>query len=191
MKIAIATVAAFAGLASASPFFSGTSTTAGAQPVTVGTRAIASVNLGGSNSWDLQGSSFNEILSSAIGAGSQVTAIGWDNVTISTVGASWISEASVNFEDAVFLTFGPSETFPGTATYSSGGLVDLVGLGLDFTVADGSLTMELFDSFDDVSGAIDANYLSGTLTISYIPVPAPSALALVGLGGLVATRRRR
>ncbi|CAN0594277.1 unnamed protein product, partial [Laminaria digitata] len=59
--------------------------------------------------------------------------------------------------------------------------------------ADGILDINFFESFDDVAGEIDATYLAGS-TITIVGqgiVPAPASLALIGLGGLAAGRRRR
>lgn len=71
--------------------------------------------------------------------GFTLTGIGWD-VDVSTVGNSWLSEATVYFDndtlsDGVFLTPGFNDSFSGSSTYSSGGIVDLVGLGLDINLA--------------------------------------------------------
>ena len=61
------------------------------------------------------------------------------------------------------------------------------GLVLD---ASGMLSIEVHEvGFDDNPGDIDSFFNSGTVTISY--VPAPGALAVLGMGGLVAGRRRR
>lgn len=164
------------------------------------------VDLSGVASWDAQGDSDNDILlidvnaalGGVSGAAATMTGIGWDN-TIATQGASWLSEAVMYFDDNIapdlsglFLTTGIADGFPGTASYSSGGILDLSDNSIpDIALADGILRIEFYESFDDVADAIDALY-GGTLTIAAdYTVPAPAGLAVLGLGGLVATRRRR
>ncbi|RMH27105.1 MAG: PEP-CTERM sorting domain-containing protein [Planctomycetota bacterium] len=193
--MAFAAVAGFAGLATASPFFSTAQTGTEIYSAPAGAVATITVDISGINSWDLAGSSFNETLSVSLGGDYLVTGIGW-NVTIQALGASWRSEATIGFLDSpIGLQLTPgTDSSPGTGTYTSGGIVDLASIDptFPFTVgADGNLDLEFFESFDDVSGAIDATYLAGSsLQIQYV-VPAPGALAMLGLGGLVAGRRRR
>lgn len=161
------------------------------------------VDLTGIQSWDSLGSATNTVLlidvAAALGAasGTQVTmnGIGWD-VTLSTNGASWASEAVMYFDDNIapdlsglFLTPFFDQSTPGTFATSSGGILKLADAGIpDIVLADGILRIEFYESFDDVAGAADANW-GGTITIQ--AVPAPGGLALLGLGGLAAARRRR
>jgi len=93
--------------------------------------------------------------------------------------------------DGISLTPGVRDDFPGTGTYSSGGIVSLIASGQDFHLSsDGLLNLEFFESFDDVAGAPDAIFLPGsTLTIHQFPTPG--SLAILGITGLAATRRRR
>ena len=158
------------------------------------------IDLSGLESWDFFGSTFNTILTEQIGAGSTITGIGFD-VSIDTVSPSYLEEAIISFSntsgsDGIDLTPGLGDNFAGSASYSSGGLVDLSdvdGLGTDlrFDVdADGLLVIELWEDYDDEEAAVDATYGAGSyVTIEYIP--APASAALLGLGGFVATRRRR
>ncbi|MEZ6241468.1 MAG: PEP-CTERM sorting domain-containing protein [Phycisphaerales bacterium] len=160
-------------------------------------------DLSGIQSWDTLSSPNNTVvnldLAAALGLASGTSiafnGIAWD-VTIQTIGGSWLSEAVIYFDDNVapdlsglFLTPGVGVTTPGTASFSSGGILKLADAGIpDIVLPNGILRMEFFESFDDVSGAADANW-SGTLTLQ--ATPAPGTLALIGLGGLAATRRRR
>lgn len=66
------------------------------------------------------------------------------------------------------------------------GSVDMTGLGPNDTAGDWEVT--LIDQFDDFG--VDHSYLAGS-TITINKVPAPAGLAILGLGGLVAARRRR
>ncbi|MFK7884138.1 MAG: PEP-CTERM sorting domain-containing protein [Phycisphaerales bacterium] len=197
MKIAaIAAVAGFAGLATASPFLSTASTSTEITSAPAGATATITVDLGGISSNDAFGSSLNETLSVALGGDFLVTGIGWD-VTTSTIGASWLSESVMTFLDSAAglqLTWHPADETPGTATSTSGGILDLASIDPTFPFqagADGSVELEFWESFVDNAGAGDATYAQGSfLQIQYV-VPAPGALAMLGLGGLVAGRRRR
>jgi hypothetical protein len=149
--------------------------------------------------WDALGDPDNEvitldlnaILGGVAGADAFVTGLGWDT-TIETVGASWLSESSYDFNGEIFLSPGAGDDMPGTMSYNSGGILDLSDNGLpDILAAGGILTIEAFEGFDDVADAIDS-FQSGTLTLAVdYKVPAPAGLAVLGLGGLVAARRRR
>lgn len=127
-----------------------------------------------------------------------VIGIGWD-VTLTAFGGSWLSEISVNFVDGgVTLTPGFGDDFPGGPTpYSSGGVVDLVGVALDWNQASNITNLEFFESFDDVGNADDGIWDSGLLTVRVertVVVPEPGTAALLGvclLVGGVASRRRR
>ena len=70
-----------------------------------------------------------------------------------------------------------------SGVFSSAGSVAVTG-GPSDTI--GAWRVEIFEDFDDFG---DDGILNGTITIN--KVPAPSALALLGMGGLVAGRRRR
>ena len=149
--------------------------------------------------WGLQGDpdnmivslDLNALLGGAACADAFVTGIGWD-VSITTEDPSWLSEASYDLNGEIFLSPGAGEDNPGSNSYSSGGILDLGDNALpDILAAGGILNIEFFDSFDDFAGAIDA-FSSGSLTFAVdYKVPAPAGLAVLGLGGLVATRRRR
>lgn len=159
----------------------------------VAERVVTPVVVGGNDSWDTFLDASNDVFSVALAPNAHVTGIGYD-VTIATVGASWLDEARVEMTDTaitggVGLTPGVGNSAPGAGAFSSGGIIDLVGLGLDFNVgADGLLRFEFWETFDDVANAIDANWLDpGVINIQWVPEPA--SFALLALGALALRRR--
>ena len=191
--IALTTIAAAAGLATASPFLASGLTNTGVGTAGTPTTTIV-VDVSGINFNDAAGSALNETLSVALGLGAEVTGIGWD-VTLTTIGGSWASEATIDFEGQVFLNVGAGDDFGVTgAAYSSGGILDLSDLAIpNITLGgDGALDMEFSEGFVDNGGTGDAFFGSGsTLTLAVRGIPTPGSLAVIGLGGLVAGRRRR
>jgi hypothetical protein len=167
--------------------------------------AIIDINIDGINSWDSEGDSDNIVLLVDIGGGSEATidGLGWD-LEITTVGFSWLSEATIGFgstalPNEILVTAGVFDNNAGNSAYTSGGILDLTDAGLfDIVLADGFLRLEFFESFDDVADAFDATY-QGTVSVSVTeavvepnPVSAPTTLALMGITllGLSLLRRR-
>lgn len=147
-------------------------------------------------SWDLEGDPDNVVFVFDMGGPATIHGIGWD-VTITALGSSWRSEAYVNFgplggTPGLYLRPGVADSSPGTGTYSSGGIIDLTDNGIpDVVIANGLMRLEFFESFDDVANAMDGFWHAGSvLTLDMTIVPAPGALALLGLGGLAIRRRR-
>jgi len=143
-----------------------------APPIAYATSSV--IDMTGRNSWDLPGALVNEWVFDPAGVGANLSALSWD-VTIRANGASWLSESRIYFDGSdqdgsgLWLTPGVADGFPGTGSYASGGIIDLTDNGIpDVPVlADGLLHMELNESFDDVPGAIDNNWLSGNVTLYY------------------------
>ena len=127
-----------------------------------------------------------------------ITGIGYD-LNLTANDPSWLSEITFSFEETsqvegVFLNPAFEDENPGTGAYSSGGIVDLVALDLDFALlADNSLRLELFEGWDDASVSIDGVVNQGLLTIQYEaqPVPEPATLAALGVGAAALLRRRK
>ncbi len=138
--------------------------------------------------------------------GDSITGVGWDNVGITTVGASWLSEASILMGTPTTpaqIQLAPSSTSaPGSESgLSSGGIIDLTDISLpDIVLGSDPLRLEFFEGFDDNTDAPDATWDSGLITFAGInlevqtgaactvrihsPKPVPS-LSWAGLGGLL------
>lgn len=175
---------------------------------TMASAAIVDIDVDGVESWDGPGDADNTILvvdlADALGlaGGSSVTitGIGWD-VVISTVGASWLSEATVSFEGLVTVSPGAGNDAPGSMAFTSGGLLDLTDNGIpDIVLADGLLTLEFFEGYDDVADAVDSVWGSSFLAAgilqvdagaTVVPIPAALPLFAAGLGSLLLGARRR
>lgn len=156
--------------------------------------AILDIALDDVLSNDPEGDPINVVMDFDLGGMADVVGIGWD-VEIFADSPSWLSEAVVAFQDSssntqVYLTPGVGDDNPGTQAYTSGGIVDLIGLGLDFTVADGILRLEFFESFDDYPNDWDGVW-NGRLQVEYNVVPEPATMAALGLGLAAMARRRR
>jgi hypothetical protein len=144
---------------------------------------------------DLEGAGGNFVADLGIGAGT-IHGVGWDTTQMA-ISPSWLSEQTVSFANAgdapgLYLTPSP-DAVSGTMSYSSGGLIDLEGAAIpDVVIGSGVLRLEFFETFDDFAGDTDGFWLEGsTITLDYAIVPAPGAIALLGLGGLASIRRRR
>jgi len=154
-------------------------------------------------SMDLVGDADNEVYTVNLGSGAHITGIGWD-VDLYADSPSWLSEIAVQFSSTdtlnwVSLNPAVGDAFSGSGSYSSGGVVDLVGLGYDFYLeSDGLLRLEFFEGFDDYADDWDGLWESGFLTIQYdggstqpgVPEPASWMMMIGGLGLVGAAMRR-
>jgi hypothetical protein len=154
----------------------------------------ALINVAGAFSYDVEGSASNTRMSVSLAPGAHVTAVGWA-VSLTANSPGWLTEMKVSLLDStgtvgINLTPGYADNFSGTASYSSGGAVDLTGGGSDFYVgANGLLNVQYFEDYNDLTGA-DGTWNSGLLTVEYsvssVPEPASWALwsggLLIGLG---------
>ena len=158
--------------------------------------AAIDVDLSGLESWDLEGDADN-VSFTAVLAGSDVTvsAIAWDTI-FTSFGASWGSEATIGMDfdgdgaNDLFITPSATDAAVIGEANSSGGFIDLSDAGIgDLLAVGGTVDIELFETFDDVSDESDGIWEHGS-SVSFL-IPAPGATAMLGLGGLAAARRRR
>lgn len=129
-----------------------------------------------------------------IAPGMIITGLGWD-LTVGTIGTSWRSEAKTMWSTGagpfVYVTPGNGDDSPGTNSYSSGGIIDLVAAGLGYiTNHSGTTSIQFFEGYDDYPGSADAYYLSpGTYTLQYT-LPEPTfILGACLLAGLLIRRK--
>ncbi len=158
---------------------------------------FVTVDLTGWSSFAGFGNVLNTSTNITIPAGSQITAITFEGLTFSTFNGSYLSELILSVNDATnataFWDWAPSTTEdPGSFGPGSGsfGFPGVFGSG-PFTTSTGGLFITVYEGFNDAGSLIDASISAGTLRIEYTVVPTPGALALMGMGGLLASRRRR
>lgn len=192
--IALTALAAAAGLATASPYLATGLTDYSVSNAGAAT-ATLTIDVSGINFNDALGSALNETLGVNLAVGAVVTGIGWD-VNLTTIGASWASEATIDFEGQIFLNVAAGDDFSvSNANYASGGIIDLtddVSLPNITLGGDGVLDLEFGEGFVDNGGTGDAFFEQGSvLFLQVAGIPTPGSLAVLGLGGLVAGRRRR
>jgi hypothetical protein len=148
------------------------------------------IDVSGMASWDFQGDSDNTILNALVGAGANITNIAWD-VNLTTFDVSWAEENTMGFfGNSVVVNPGFGDAFTVSTANYQGSMDTNITLG-----ADGILDIEFYEiNFDDLIDDVDSIYEGfSTVTLSGtgFVVPTPGSLAVLGLGGLVAGRRRR
>ncbi len=173
------------------------------------TNSVINVNVSGAECWGEPGDPGNTVmlidLASILGlnAGSAVTitSIGW-NTTQTAFSPSWLVDMSITFDNdlqndptGIFLTPVNTQAPGGPTASSSGGQIDLTtAVGANIPLYNGVLRLEFIDTFEDIGGSAEGVFGAGSvLTIGTLEaaVPAPGALAVFGLAGLMGSRRRR
>lgn len=130
-----------------------------------------------------------------LGAGTTIDNAEYD-VNWTSPSPSWRSELVLSLNDTINFTNGFWDAIPsiddssgaGSGAGPFGSAPGGNGIG-PFTLSTGELYVEIYDSFDD-AGTDQIMGPGSTITVYYTPVPAPGAMALLGLAGFAARRRR-
>lgn len=154
------------------------------------------ISAAGVASFDGPAAAGNTVLTFNVAPGALINALSF-NLALTTVGESWQSEATIALLSSSGSGFvfspGAGVDAPGTGTFSR--TVLLSDLGQAFNVgADGLLRVEFYESFDDVTGAADANWTAGSITLANVGVvPEPGSYGLMALGllAVVGSVRRK
>lgn len=131
------------------------SSTVSAQTITFELEDIAS--------WDGLGSPNNTVLIESLRDVSLINSVSWNGVTGSGLGGpTYGSEMSLDLNGEIVITF-----FPDEGSGSAGGEWGPASGSISAGFVSNELILEFFESFDDDSDLIDAQYTGGTITISY------------------------
>jgi len=147
------------------------------------------IDLSGAESEGEFGDASNTVLTVDVDAGDRTVAgFGW-LLSFEAFSPSWGAEARIDITSPAGTVFTFSGDDAGWAT-SPGVFVD----GDDTDIFNGELAsgeweFRFYEDFDDASTDPDGIYRNATFLIK--SVPAPGALALLGVAGLAARRRRR
>lgn len=154
------------------------------------------IDLSGWQSSNGYGGSGNTNLTISLPAGTEIKNIFYTNLAFATQGDSWLRELVISVNDSFagvggFWDHNPSNTAAGGVFGPAAGAFPDPGLFASgpFTMSTNQLYIETYERFTDPG--VNAIISSGTLEIVYTLVPTPGAAALLGLGGLMAARRRR
>ena len=142
----------------------------------------------------------------AANAGADILAIEWSGlslITFNNIGIpNYGSEAMIGITavnsqgdaETYFVFPFPNANYQGTPsapiTQAGPERLDISSLGLTLDV-NGSIDALLRSAFDDQSGSPAGEWQGGTVRVIYEAIPAPGALALIGLAGLLTRGRRR
>jgi len=114
-------------------------------------------------SWDGLGSPNNTVLIESFPDISLINSVSWTDVTASGLGGpTYGSEMRLDLNGEVVVTF-----FPDEGSGSAGGEWGPTSGSAPAGFVSNQLILEFFESFDDESNLIDAQYTGGTITISY------------------------
>ena len=142
------------------------------------------VDFTGRTSFDEIGDLDNEFGFFSFGVAGDIVGVVVENLNLSTVGASWCSEASIDLGGEIFLapslqgSVGPCADLPFSLS------ADLAELGLVFpTDVAGDVSWEIYEDFDDNPGAADAQFTGGTMTLFHCPTGSVLPVELVNFRG--------
>ena len=114
-------------------------------------------------SWDGLGSPNNTVLIESLPDVSLINSVSWTDVTASGLGGpTYGSEMRLDLNGEVVVTF-----FPDEGSGSAGGEWGPTSGSTPAGFVSNELILEFFESFDDDSNLIDAQYTGGSITISY------------------------
>lgn len=132
---------------------------------------VYNMNLSGRASVDQEGDPDNNMGTLSTNTG-DVVGISFTGVNFTTVGDSWCEEAYLGADGDgpgpdYFFSAEPNPSPCTNLPYTSG-IFDLVDLGFNFPTS-GTITWELFETFDNFSDSDDANYSSGIVSFYVCP----------------------
>lgn len=152
------------------------------------------IDVGGIQFFDGAGSPINEALHYFASFGTaSITQVSWD-ITLTTIGASWASDASLDINGNT-IVLGGNDPFPVSNQHYFGS----ADLDINLQSVNDFLSIEFYESFDDVGGEADAFFEAGSTITLYGPllwleqtdIPAPSSLLTMGCFALCSRRKRR
>ncbi len=157
---------------------------------------IKTIDVGGIDHVNLQGSNFSRVIELDIGAGDlAVGGIAWD-LWATTPNPDYLETARISIvnSEGNGVTFAPFkfeevDRGEGQNSYHAAGEIDLNRYLLGFPERDGLLRIEFHLTSNPIAGP-EVTYLDDS-TLSIEVVPAPGSMALLGMGGVAAARRRR
>ena len=107
------------------------------------------------------------------------------NVTISTIGSSWLEEAACQISATTNSTVvfdlipGAGDNTPGTQSYSSSGIYDFTDNGVsNIYLEDGIAALQFYELTDDYVDDIDADWTTAQIVFHIIPEPMITGISL-------------
>ncbi len=155
---------------------------------------VHTIAVAGSVHNNIQGSVWNHVFVLDLGDEDlRLTGLGWDldassqqNMPLEGLRVAIVNSSGDGVVIDPFL--GQDFVGPGQSSFA---LHDLTLEGMDFGLAGGQVFVEFFVTANLFAGPEGWHAAGSRLTLETAAVPAPGALALAGLGGALAVRRRR